>query len=124
MADDPTGTSSSAMTGQQVGEHAHHPNLRMGPRASCLTPQASPHPRATVTADPLGGTAIMIVASAHPMCVDACLDPYLSRWLWPMKWHLAIPHLNVLAPIHQKTAPVLRVSRLLGGVSPCDRRFL
>jgi hypothetical protein len=66
----------------------------------------------------------MIVASAHPMRVDARLDPYLTRWLWLMKWHLAIPHFNVLAPIHQKTAPVSRVSRLLGRVCPRDRRFL
>jgi hypothetical protein len=92
-ADDPTGTSSSAMTGQRVGEPCPPLESPDGPR-QLLDPQASPHPRARATADPLGGTAIMIVAFAHPMRVDARPDPYPSRWLWLVKWHLAIPHFN------------------------------
>lgn len=34
---------------------------------------------------------------AHPVRVDADLDTHLSRWLWIVKWFLAIPHFLVLA---------------------------
>jgi hypothetical protein len=33
----------------------------------------------------------------HPVRVDAHLDDHLSRWLWLVKWFLAIPHFVVLA---------------------------
>jgi hypothetical protein len=36
-------------------------------------------------------------ASVYPVKVDAALDPHLSRWLWLVKWVLAIPHYFVLA---------------------------
>lgn len=34
---------------------------------------------------------------AHPVSLEAHLDPGLSRWQWLVKWFLAIPHAIVLA---------------------------
>ena len=31
-------------------------------------------------------------SSAYPLRVDATLDPNVSRWLWLVKWLLAIPY--------------------------------
>jgi hypothetical protein len=37
-----------------------------------------------------------MTATTYPVRVDARLEPHLSRWLWLVKWFLAIPHFVIL----------------------------
>jgi Domain of unknown function (DUF4389) len=43
---------------------------------------------------------IVMAATSYPVHVDASLDQSLNRWLWLVKWILAIPHYIVLLVLH------------------------
>jgi hypothetical protein len=42
------------------------------------------------------GVSAPVDTSASPVSLNAQLDPQLSRWMWLVKWFLAIPHFIVL----------------------------
>jgi hypothetical protein len=48
-------------------------------------------------AAPVTGVVAPTAVGAYPVRLDATLDPGLSRWMWLVKWLLAIPHYVVLA---------------------------
>ena len=54
---------------------------------------------AAPTGPPVGGPTIRAPHpwAASPVALNAWLDDGLSRWLWLVKWFLAIPHFFVLA---------------------------
>ncbi len=55
--------------------------------------------RSGVATSPSGGgtgSPMILTAQAHPVRLEATLDPGLSRWQWLVKWFLAIPHFVVL----------------------------
>ncbi len=41
--------------------------------------------------------AAAIAPEAYPVVLEGSIDPGLSRWMWLVKWFLAIPHFVVLA---------------------------
>ena len=68
------------------------------PAPSPLPPPSAPV--ATIAAGPSTGAQRIAgeeaVPTAHPVRYSAALDDGLSRWMWLVKWILAIPHLIVL----------------------------
>lgn len=53
--------------------------------------------REAATPAPAGGVAgSLAIAGVEPVRLEGHLDPSLSRWLWMVKWFLAIPHFVVL----------------------------
>jgi hypothetical protein len=62
-----------------------------------------------------------VPTGALPVVVEASLDEPLSRWLWLVKWLLALPHLLVLAvlwPVFVVLTAVAGVAILLTGRYP------
>jgi hypothetical protein len=52
-----------------------------------------------------------MTTSTYPVRVDAELDNNLSRWLWLVKWLLALPHYVILAfPPHRPEESVQATS--------------
>ncbi len=43
------------------------------------------------------GTPSAAMVGRYPVWVEGAIDPGLTRWMWLVKWFLAIPHLVVLA---------------------------
>lgn len=57
-----------------------------------------PQPGARTTApSAVAGIGDSAATHEHPVALSAALDPELSRWMWLVKWFLAIPHFIVLA---------------------------
>ena len=52
--------------------------------------------RETVETAPADAPVPSDTAPAYPVTVEGTLDPGLSRWMWLVKWLLAIPHTVVL----------------------------
>ncbi|MFI1647430.1 DUF4389 domain-containing protein [Streptomyces avidinii] len=48
----------------------------------------------------------MFPDSSNPLSVEAALDPELTRWMWLVKWLLAIPHYFALILLQAAFVPV------------------
>ena len=51
-----------------------------------------------------------LVDGAYPVRLDATLDTRLSRWMWLVKWFLAIPHLIILGLLWLAVIPLTIVA--------------
>ncbi len=90
MAEDPDPHVMGDDSAAGRGHHAHHSDLRTGPRHNRVVPAGASAPTDQGDSRSVGGTTIMTVTTAYPVRVDARPDPHLSRWLWLVKWILTI----------------------------------
>lgn len=68
--------------------------------------------RHRVSGDQWGGPPAL-VDEAHPVALQANLDPSLSHWKWLVKWILAIPHFIVLALLWIAFVPLTAVAGIV-----------
>lgn len=89
-----------------LGRHGPPPErTTAGPPSVVQGASGSPYYAGPAAASPGGGgagpppppPAVGLFSNApYPARLDGYLDPALSRWMWLVKWFLAIPHLIVL----------------------------
>lgn len=66
------------------------------PRADRALPPPTPDGRFPLDGVPADVDADDTMREPHPVTLSASIDPALSRWLWLVKWLLAIPHFIAL----------------------------
>ncbi|MBE0011345.1 DUF4389 domain-containing protein [Arthrobacter sp. AET 35A] len=80
-----------------LGRAAHEPRQPTPATGLPPFPASTGQGGAPVLATPAAGLATPATAAQHyPAEIIGRLDPGLSRWLWLVKWFLAIPHYFVL----------------------------
>ena len=52
--------------------------------------------RSSTSPSAVAGIGDAMATHEHPVALSAALDPELSRWMWLVKWFLAIPHFIAL----------------------------
>jgi hypothetical protein len=77
-----------------LGRHVGSPSLALkaettGTVEAAIAPAVQPLAPPTVVTGPVDGLP-------YPVSLSGELDPALSRWMWLVKWFLAIPHYIVL----------------------------
>src|SRR5205085_660287 len=70
-------------------------NVATGTRSPRISPSGSSTPDQAATAE-CGPREVLTMDTPYPARLDGQLDPAVSRWLWLVKWLLAVPHLVVL----------------------------
>ncbi len=69
----------------------------VGARDAGRPSDAGPPAPTASEVDPATGVGQSATAAQHPVTLTGRLETDLSRWLWLVKWFLAIPHLIILA---------------------------
>ena len=78
-----------------IGASGNRPSAPpVGPAASRARPRRPPHGPSMAATAP--ADVVPHARAVSPVALDARLDEPLSRWMWLVKWFLAIPHFFLL----------------------------